>query len=138
MEDERLRVRITRLATLAAGLVAYGLAFSRESVFRLVEESSAFGGAGMFVAMTFGLLTRFGGRWAGLAAMTTGIVTQLAGTYALHWATPFTTSLVVSGLAYVIVGALEHAGGTRAALPDTHPVGRASSAGPPGAAGGSG
>ena len=114
VEDERLRVRITRLATLAAGLVAYGLAFSRESVFRLVEESSAFGGAGMFVAMTFGLLTRFGGRWAGLAAMTTGIVTQVAGTYALHWATPFTTSLVVSGLAYVIVGALEHAAGGRA------------------------
>jgi solute:Na+ symporter, SSS family len=115
--DERQRVRVTRLATLAAGLVAWGLAFSRESVFRLVEESSAFGGAGMFVAMTFGLLTRFGGRWAGLAAMVTGIVTQLAGTYLLGWRTPFTTSLVVSGLAYVAVGLAEGAVASRRPRP---------------------
>ena len=105
--DERHRVRVARLATLAAGLVAYALAHSRESVYRLVEESSAFGGAGMFVAMTFGLLTRFGGRAAGLAAMVTGIVTQLAGTYLLGWRAPFTASLAVSATAYIGVALLE-------------------------------
>jgi Na+/proline symporter len=105
--DERHRVRVARLATLAAGIAAYALAFTRDSVYRLVEESSAFGGAGMFVAMTFGLRTRFGGRWAGLAAMGTGIVTQLAGTYLLHWRAPFTTSLVVSAAAYVGVALFE-------------------------------
>ena len=107
VRDERMRLRISRLATLAAGLVAYALAFSRDSVYRLVEESSAFGGAGMFVAMTFGLLTPFGGRWAGLAAMLTGIGTQLVGTYLLGWRTPFTTSLIVSTIAYVAVAMLE-------------------------------
>ena len=107
VRDERMRLRISRLATLAAGLVAYALAFSRDSVYRLVEESSAFGGAGMFVAMTFGLLTPFGGRWAGLAAMLTGIGTQLVGTYLLGWRTPFTTSLIVSTTAYVAVAMLE-------------------------------
>jgi len=105
--DERHRVRVARLTTLAAGFVAYALAFSRDSVYRLVEESSAFGGAGMFVAMTFGLLTRFGGRGAGLAAMLTGIVTQLAGTYLLGWRAPFTVSLMVSGAAYVGVALVE-------------------------------
>jgi Na+/proline symporter len=110
--DDRKRVRISRLATLAAGLIAYSLAFSRDSVYRLVEESSAFGGAGMFVAMTFGLLTRFGGRWAGLAAMATGIGTQIAGTYLLGWRTPFTTSLVISTVAYVAVAFAEQAAGT--------------------------
>ncbi len=109
--DDKRRVRISRLCTLAAGLIAYALAFSRDSVYRLVEESSAFGGAGMFVAMTFGLLTRFGGRWAGLAAMATGIGTQLAGTYLLGWRTPFTTSLVVSTIAYVSVAFAEQAAG---------------------------
>jgi Na+/proline symporter len=106
-DDERHRVRVARLCTLAAGLLAYALAFTRDSVYRLVEESSAFGGAGMFVAMTFGLLTRFGGRGAGLAAMATGIATQLAGTYLLHWRAPFTVSLAVSGVAYVGVALLE-------------------------------
>ncbi len=109
--DERKRLRISRLCTLSAGLIAYALAFSRDSVYRLVEESSAFGGAGMFVAMTFGLLTRFGGRWAGLAAMATGIATQLVGTYLLGWRTPFTTSLVISTVAYVTVALAEQAAG---------------------------
>ena len=112
--DERHRVRVARLSTLAAGLVAYALAHSRESVYRLVEESSAFGGAGMFVAMTFGLLTRFGGRGAGLAAMASGILTQLAGTYLLGWRAPFTASLAVSATAYVAVALLER---KRAAVP---------------------
>ncbi len=109
--DDKRRVRISRACTLAAGLIAYALAFSRDSVYRLVEESSAFGGAGMFVAMTFGLLTRFGGRWAGLAAMATGIGTQILGTYVLGWRTPFTTSLVISTAAYVAVALAEHAAG---------------------------
>ena len=61
----------------------------------------------MFVAMTFGLLTRFGGRGAGLAAMSAGIATQLAGTYLLHWRAPFTISLVISAAAYVGVALLE-------------------------------
>jgi Na+/proline symporter len=115
VRDEKLRLRISRIATLAAGLVAYALAFSRESVYSLVEESSAFGGAGMFVAMTFGLLTRFGGRWAGLAAMLTGIGTQLVGTYLLDWKTPFTTSLIVSTTAYVLVALFERPRVSRAA-----------------------
>ncbi len=114
--DERKRLRISRLCTLSAGLIAYALAFSRDSVYRLVEESSAFGGAGMFVAMTFGLLTGFGGRWAGLAAMATGIATQLAGTYLLDWRTPFTTSLLVSSAAYIAVALAEKAAGKSRAV----------------------
>jgi Na+/proline symporter len=116
VRDEKLRVRISRTCTLAAGFIAYALAFSRDSVYRLVEESSAFGGAGMFVAMAFGLLTGFGGKWAGLAAMVTGIATQVVGTYLLGWRTPFTTSLVVSGTAYVLVALLERPRG-KAAVP---------------------
>lgn len=124
VRDEKLRVRISRTCTLAAGVIAYALAFSRDSVYRLVEESSAFGGAGMFVAMTFGLLTGFGGKWAGLAAMLTGIVTQVVGTYLLGWRTPFTTSLVVSGAAYVLVALLEKPRGaqrTAAAISPSRP-----------------
>ena len=49
--------------------------------------------------------------------MVTGIGTQLAGTYLLDWPTPFTTSLVVSGLAYVAVGLAEWAVASRRPQP---------------------
>jgi len=107
--DERGRLRLARGMTLAAGLVAYALALTRDSVYRLVEEASAFGGAGLFVAMAFGLRTRFGGAGAGLAAVAVGIVTQLAGTYVLDWPAPFTTSLLAAATAYVGVGLVERA-----------------------------
>ena len=113
-EGEAVRVRVARVATLAAGLVAYALAVSRESVYKLVEESSAFGGAGMFVAMLFGLRSRFGGRRAGLAAMLAGMATQLAGGYLLKLEAPFTLSLLASLAAYVGVGLIERRATARA------------------------
>ncbi len=103
--DERRRLALTRGMTVLAGVAAYALAFSHESVHDLVESSSAFGGAGLFVAMTFGLLTRFGGAAAGLAAVATGIVTQVLGDHALGFAAPFTASLATASIAYVVVGA---------------------------------
>jgi Na+/proline symporter len=101
--DARRRLRVTRAMTVLAGLAAYALAMSRDGVYALVEESSAFGGAGLFVAMVFGLRSRFGGAAAGTAAVATGIVAQLAGRYALGLAAPFTLSLALATAAYVLV-----------------------------------
>lgn len=44
--SERTKVRTARIGVVVAGLVAYALAFGSEGVYRLVEEASAFGGAG--------------------------------------------------------------------------------------------
>lgn len=106
--SERQKLLVARAGVLAAGGVACALAFSRESVYALVEEASAFGGAGMAVALCAGLWTRFGGPWAGLAAIVTGVIVQLGGTYVRPMAQPFTWSLVASAAAYAVVGAVEH------------------------------
>jgi len=88
---------------IATGLISYGLAFSAEGVYDLVEDASAFGGAGIFVVMAFALKTRFGGTAAAFAALASGAAVQIAGTYfgLVPW--PFTSSLVVSTVAYSTV-----------------------------------
>jgi Na+/proline symporter len=105
--DEARRVAIARAGVVVAGVVATALAWSRESVYGLVEEASAFGGGGMAVAMAFGLLTRFGGRNAAAAAMLTSLVVQLGGTYVARIEAPLTLSVAVSAIAYVLAALVE-------------------------------
>ncbi len=105
--SERQRVRAARIGVVLAGFGAYALAFSADGVYGLVEQASAFGGAGIFVLMVFGLFSRFGGRWAGGTALIVSIVVQLWGTYVSDHPYPFTLSLAVSAAAYVLVGWIE-------------------------------
>jgi Na+/proline symporter len=95
--------------------VAYGFALASESVFSLVEEASAFGGAGIAVITLFGLFSRFGGARAGYAGLFTGMGVQLVLAYGLHDAHGYTWSLVASLAAYLLVGGLEWAWRLRAA-----------------------
>jgi solute:Na+ symporter, SSS family len=113
--SERTRVRLARLLVVLLGLVAFGLAMSRESVYGLVEEASAFGGGGMAVAMAFGLLSRFGGPVSAVAAMVTSMVVQVAGTWVWPIPAPMTVSCLASLLVYVSVAVWE--GRRRAARP---------------------
>lgn len=98
---ERSRVRVNRVAVVALGLVAYGLAMSAEGVYALVEEASAFGSAGIFVCVTLGLFTRVGRARSALAAMVAGVVVYVAAAYAIESPHPYTASLAASTLAYL-------------------------------------
>src|SRR5262245_14141078 len=109
--SERRRVAIARIGVLAAGLIAMVLAWTRDSIYGLVEEASAFGGGGMAVAMTFGLLTGFGGPRAAAAAMLTSMVVQIGGTYVLHIEAPLTLSTAVSAIVYIGTAFVERRGG---------------------------
>jgi solute:Na+ symporter, SSS family len=100
--SERAKVRAARIGVVVAGLVSTALAFSAEGVYELVEDASAFGGAGIFVVMAFALKTRFGGTRAAFAALISGAVVQIAGTYFGLVPYPFTSSLAVSTVAYVM------------------------------------
>jgi len=99
---ERTKVLAARTGVILAGLLSYALAFTSEGVYDLVEDASAFGGAGIFVVMVFALHTRYGGTSAAFAALITGATVQIAGTYfgLVPW--PFTSSLLVSTTAYVL------------------------------------
>lgn len=103
----RARVRIARAGVVAAGIAAYVLARHAEGIYALVEASSAFGGAGIFVIVMFGLFTRFGGSRAALAALVTGALAWASGDL-LQLPVPYLTSLAASLSAYVGVAVVEH------------------------------
>jgi Na+/proline symporter len=106
---EARKVQLARAGVFVAGALAYGLALSGESVFGLVEEASAFGGAGFVVLLLFGLFSRFGGAPSGMVALVGGAAVQISGTYLVPFEFPFLASLLVAAAAYTVVGIWERA-----------------------------
>jgi len=101
--SERAKIRVARLGVLVAGLIAYTLALHAEGVYELVVESSAFGGAGIFIIVVFGLFTTFGGARAAGTAIVVGITAWIAGKYLIGWPTPYLLSLAAAALSYLVV-----------------------------------
>jgi Na+/proline symporter len=110
--SERTKVRVARIGVLVFGLLAWALALRAEGVYALVEQASAFGSAGMLVAVSFGLFTRFGGAPTALATILSGTVVYLAAT-AAGAAAPFLLSLGAPLAVYVGGGTLERVLGGR-------------------------
>jgi len=98
---ERTKLRVNRAAVAGFGVLAYLLALTAPSVYHLVEQASAFGGASVFVAMTFGLFTRLGGARSAVASVVAGVATYVLGAYVFPFPYPFLSSLGASGLAYL-------------------------------------
>jgi len=101
------RVRVARFGVVIAGLAAYALARHAEGIYALVEQSSAFGGAGIFIIVMFGLFTRIGGPRAAIAALLTGVLVWLAGEHLFDWPVPYLTSLVAALGAYLALALFE-------------------------------
>jgi Na+/proline symporter len=114
---ERTKLRVNRLAVAGFGVLAYLLALTAPSVYHLVSQASAFGGASVFVAMTFGLFTRIGGSRSAVGAVLAGVSTYVLGAWVLHAPYPFLTSLAISTLTYLGVALIERAFATGAAQP---------------------
>jgi len=106
---ERARITVNRVAVAGFGLLAYVLALSAPSVYHLVEQASAFGGASVFIAMTFGLFSRLGGPRAAVASVVAGVGVYTVGTYLSDLPYPFLASLAASGLAYLATAIFERA-----------------------------
>ena len=98
---------MARIGVVVAGIAAYLLARHAEGIYALVEQSSAFGGAGIFVIVMFGLFSSFGGPRAALASLSVGAITWLTAEQALHLPAPYLLSLAASLLAYSSVAVLE-------------------------------
>lgn len=105
--SDRTKVRIARLGVVIAGIAAYLLARHAEGIYALVEESSAFGGAGVFVIVMFGLFTPFGGPRAAFAALAIGAVVWIAADKMLHLPVPYLTSLAAAFATYLLFALTE-------------------------------
>lgn len=103
--SEAGKVRIARYCVVLFGLVAYALALVSEGVHELVEQASAFGGAGVFVVVLFALTTRVGDSVCAMGALIAGVTAWHVGRYALRLETPYLFSMALSAATYLVLSA---------------------------------
>lgn len=101
--SEKRKVKIERLAVVGMGIIAYVLAVHAEGVYNLVKDASAFGSAGIFVAVMFGMFTKYGNGEAALTALASGAITWIAGHYIFHFEISYLLSILVSVTGYLLV-----------------------------------
>jgi Na+/proline symporter len=110
---EAQRLRVDRGAVLLLGVIAYAIALSSESVYALVQQSSALGSSGILVMMVFALWGgRFGGAPSAFGALLAGTGVWLVSEHALQLSAGYLASLAAAAVAYV---ALAPFGGRKAA-----------------------
>lgn len=100
--SERTKLTINRAAVVLFGVVAYALALGSEGVYALVEEASAFGTAGVFVCVMFGLFSSVGGARSALFALLLGFVVYLLGQHVVMLAHPYLASLLAALVGYAL------------------------------------
>ena len=97
------RVRLDRAAVVLFGVLAYAIALASDSIYALVEESSALGTAGILVLLVFGLwLPRVGARPSAYAALIVGTLSYLVGAHVLELEAPYLLSLGLALSAYLL------------------------------------
>lgn len=101
------KVKVARMLVMVCGVIAFVLALHAERVYTLVEEASAFGSAGIFIVVVFGLFTRFGGSMSAAITLLTGMSTWIIGHHVINIAAPYLMSLAVALASYVLVGLYE-------------------------------
>ena len=101
---ERTKVRMARVGVVVFGVLAYVMALFAEGVYALVEQASAFGSAGIVVSVLLGLYWSRGGPASAFAALVTGTVVWIVGSYVLELPYAYLASLAGSVLAYVAFG----------------------------------
>lgn len=106
-DNDQAKIKIARLLVLASGIIAFALALHSGRVYTLVEEASAFGSAGIFIVVLFGLFTSFGGAISAGITLAAGMSTWIIGQHVLTLATPYLLSLSVSFASYILAASWE-------------------------------
>lgn len=104
-EDGKLLV--ARIAVIASGVGAWGLALGSDSVLGLVEEASGFASSGISVILAFALFSRFGGPRAAAASLTAGTLVWIAAHFVRPVPWDYLASLAAALGAYLIVATIE-------------------------------
>lgn len=117
--SDRTRLQMARAGVVVFGLIAWWLAVHASGVYALVESASAFGSAGLFVAGTFGLFTRFGGPRSAAAALVVGAGVWLFGSFVVGMTAPYLAALVASLSVYVSVALMFEPNREVTAMPHT-------------------
>ncbi|MEX2299863.1 MAG: hypothetical protein WD733_02935 [Bryobacterales bacterium] len=98
----RARLRLNRAGVVFFGVVSYWVAVGADTVWGLVEESSALGSSGVFVIVPFALFSRFGGASAAISSLAAGGVSYIVGAYFWEWECPYLISICFALAGYVL------------------------------------
>lgn len=116
--DTKKRLLIARVCVILFGLMSYIMALYATSVYALVEESSAFASAGIFVTVLFALVSRFGGAWSAAASLVAGMTCYVLCNYLFEFDYPYLMSLGAALGGYCVIGFIEGSSGPDEAVPD--------------------
>lgn len=108
-EDEKVKLRFSRASVFVFGVIAYVMAVFAHGIHDLVVDASAFGSAGVFTVVVFGLFTRFGGVWTAYASLGAGALVYFLCNYGIEAKYPYLMSLAAALGAYVAAGLCERA-----------------------------
>jgi Na+/proline symporter len=101
------QVNWSRVWVVLLGLAAYGATFLSDSIFDLVQEAGQFGASGLFVVITFGLFTGFGGPWSAGISMIVGIGVYTGTKFASEDFPGFLVTLLASLVSYIASAGIE-------------------------------
>lgn len=105
---ERQKIAIDRTIVVAAGIVSAFFALNADGVYALVKDASAFGSAGIFVIIVFGIFTSLGSERGAMATLMGGTLSWIACHYVLAFDVSYIISLAVSLLLYLSFHFLPH------------------------------
>lgn len=98
--SDRARLRLNRLSVVSFGLIAYCLANWFESVYELIEQTSAFASAGVVVVTPIALFSRVGGAGAAIASLLAGVGVYSYGAFFAQWSYPYLTAVAAAAVGY--------------------------------------
>lgn len=101
------KVGWARFFVMIFGVLAWVIATNAEGVYNLVVDAAAFGTAGIFTTVVFGLFTKFGGKWAAASTMFVAMGTWLIATYVFDLGWAYLLSLFLAFTTYVVVAIWE-------------------------------
>jgi SSS family solute:Na+ symporter len=99
---EKQKIILARGGVFISGLIAYGIAFTSDSVTELVETASSLGGPTILVMTCFALFSTRGNAVSAYFAMTFSIVTWFLTHFVLESETPVLWTVLACFLSYVV------------------------------------
>ena len=99
---EKKKVLIARSGVLISGLIAYGIAFTSDSIRELVETASGLGGPSILVITIMALWVKRGTSANAIFALLMSILTWGLGHFAFEMDYPVILTVIVCGISYFI------------------------------------
>lgn len=105
--SESGKIGWARIFVIVFGVLTWYIATHADGVYDLVVDAAAFGTAGIFTIVVFGLFTQFGGKWAAASTMFVAMGVWLSATYVFDLGWAYVLSLILAISTYIAVAIWE-------------------------------